>query len=1525
VKIRAEIEAVAGSGDVLRICGRRLLKRVGVPVWFGVWAVALLVAWAGLVATAPVFAATGHGFSSGLTQAGGSALVAPVAVAVDRATGRVFVADVGAGVVDVYDGSGVYVGQFGGGVLDAVGVAIDEASGDVYVADPFLEAVLVYRPDGSGGYAFLSRWWGTGTPGKEFGRVVGVAVDNSEGPSGEDVYVVEPSAPGAEGGAIDIYKPKPNPPEGGEGEEGVFVRRLSGGKLEAPNGIAVDCAGGRVLVADSVKGAVLAYGPEGVFEEKLSGKGSPYGSFKSNEELGNVAAVGVDAATGDVYVAEVQRGVVSQYSQSGVWEGWITGTPSGDLSEPAGVVVGGEGHVFVADRGAGVVDRFGPGVLVPDVVTKNAPKAKLTRISAVLSGTINGDGEPANYRFQYGETEALGTETETQALGTAGEATVASEVMGLQAGKTYFFRIGGENENGSNVGVIREFTTLPAVEGVATGPATGLEPEAATVTGTLTPGGVDAHYYFQWGTTTGYQHTAPLPPGTDAGSGTEAVQAEASMTGLVPNTTYHYRLVAQNSYGVTYGQDLVFTTPGPPRITVEPVSAVSQASATLHAQVNPDQLEARYRFEYGQTTGYESRSAGTSIGSGATFQPVETTLEHLKAGVTYHYRAVAENIAGVTMGSDETFTTVSSALITSWASELGPTGATLNATIDPLGNDTTYYFQYGTAVCHVHPGACSTSPAPPGLDIGAGGEPVAVSVKLTGLTPGTIYHYRVVAINTLGESTGSEHTLTTPEPVSTFALPDGRAWEMVSPPEKGSAPVEAITREGGLILAATNGESLTYVANGAIGEEVAGNRNPELQQIIATRGAASWSSQDIVTPNSSAKGWFIGNGSEYRYFTPELTVALDEPVSHSSNGEPPLVPGVTQATIYLRNNATGAFLPLVSEANTAPGTQFGGKIRFVDATPDLSNVVLVSKVALTGGRSNKGLYEWTGGQLQYVSLLPNGKSSANAELGFNGRLLEHAISEDGSRVIWTAPEGGVEVTRGHLYMRDSIRGETIRLDAAQGVAEPAKGSAQFQIASSDGSRVFFTDKQRLTPDATAEPGQGVGKPDLYECEIGDEGGKLACSLNDLTVDPNEGEHANVQTLILGTGENGTDVYLVAQGVLASNRNGNSETAQSGGDNLYHLHYDGTQWHTTFIATLSSEDSPEWEGNTIFDLAYLTARVSPNGRYLAFMSQAPITGYDNVDVNPAANGARDEEVYLYDSLTTDLTCVSCNPTGARPAGVLDQRVAGEGIGLLVDRKRVWAPPGNERWLAGNIPGWTSQDLVSALFQSRYLSSSGRLFFNSPDHLVPAAANGKENVYEYEPTGVGSCQSASGGCVALISSGTSERESAFIEATPGGSNVFFLTEAKLLPQDTDTAFDIYDARTCTELSPCLTVPAPPGEGCAGAQTCRPASPVVPAPAGPAGSASFSGPGNPTAPAAKSQTKAATKSKPATKRLTRKQKLAKAVQRCRRKHPRSKHRRKACELHARKRYGPEKTRKAKHAAHTNARSHRHRRSGR
>jgi hypothetical protein len=1462
-----------------------------------------------LVCGGRAFAATGHGFVASISEGPlGTGLLDPASVAVDRVSGEVFVGDRFSGYVDVYAPSGEYEMRFGGGRLDPAGIAVDESSGDVYVATP--EGVLVYEAGGEGGYRLLARWFGQATPAGEFGLVTGVAVDNSGGVSQGDLYVLEGRSAGAQGGVVDVYRPKPTPPEG-EGEEGEFLGRLAGVKLEDPNGISVSAGTGRVLVADSRKGAIYAYSAEGVYEEKLNGKDSPNGAFGKEEAGGNVAAIAVDEASGDIYVAEAERHVVSQYGSKGAWEGWITSTSAGGLSEPQGVGLSAAGDVYVTDAGLALVDRFGPGAVVPDVKTGKVAKSGLTRTSAVLAGTINGDGKTAEYRFEYGETPALGSATSAQVSGT-GEASVSAEVSALMPGTTYYYRIEGENEDGANVGVVAAFQTPPAVEGLATWPAKEVSPEGATLTGTLNPGGFDAHYYFQWGTSSAYGNTAPAPPGTDAGSGTGSVVAETVLSGLTPNTSYHYRLVGQNSLGTSYGADETFTTSGPPRITIEPVSGIGQHESTVHAQINPDALATSYHFEYGETTAYGSEVplGGEAIGSGSVPIPVSASLGGLKVGTTYHYRVVAENEFAdqqfETSTDDQTFTTLAPAPVdATFVSGVGSSEAVLHARINPLGNDTHYYFQYGTQSCQADPGACLNTFAPPGEDIGAGTEDVSGEAKLAGLEPGTTYHYRVLDSNELGVSDGPERTFTTQPQAEPFALADNRAWEMVSPPEKGGAPIESLPREDGLIRASIDGSALTYVVNGGLGEEVEGNRSPEWQQVLATRTPSGWSSQDIATPNSKAKGVTSGSAPEYQFFTPDLSVALVEPPELGAKAEPPLAPGVTQATMYLRDNAAGSYLPLVSEADTAPGTQFGQQVHFLSGTPDLSHVVLSSEVALTGLGSSAGLYEWYEGQLHLVSVLPGGKHASHAELGFFDRVLAQAISADGSRVIWTNKED-LTTLGGHLYLRDTVHGETIQLDATKGVAEAEIGSAQFQTASSDGSRVFFTDKQPLTSDATAEASQGAGKPDLYECQIEEVAGRAVCNLKDLTVDHHENQHANVQNFIFGSSEDGTSVYLVAQGVLASNQNGNGETAVNGADNLYELHYDGSQWSTIFIATLSSEDAPEWEGEHVADSAYLTARVSPNGRYLAFMSAAPITGYDNVDANPQANGARDEEVFLYDSSSASLRCVSCNPSGARPAGVLDQNQSGEGLGLVADRRRVWLG----RWIAGNIPGWTAQTLGSGLFQSRYLSDEGRVYFNSPDSLVPAARNGKEDVYEYEPSGIGDCQSpATGGCVSLISGGTSDRESAFIEATPDGSNVFFVTEARLLPRDTDTAFDIYDARECTAISPCLNPPPPPPPACAETETCRPAEPAQPIPTGPAGTATTSGPGNMILQAQKPEQQVAPSK--AVKPLSRAQRLRRALLRCRKHNAHSKRRRRACERKATKRYGKHKSRhnSAKH----------------
>jgi hypothetical protein len=246
------------------------------------------------------------------------------------------------------------------------------------------------------------------------------------------------------------------------------------------------------------------------------------------------------------------------------------------------------------------------------------------------------------------------------------------------------------------------------------------------------------------------------------------------------------------------------------------------------------------------------------------------------------------------------------------------------------------------------------------------------------------------------------------------------------------------------------------------------------------------------------------------------------------------------------------------------------------------------------------------------------------------------------------------------------------------------------------------------------------------------------------------------------------------------------------------------------------------------------------------------------------------------------------------------------------------------IASSVPAWTAYNSGTALYQSRYLSNDGRLFFNSRDALVPRDVNGTGDVYEYEPAAGhaegGRCGPAAGagsnvikpehafdsggakglepsGCVGLISSGDSPDESNFLDASETGEDVFFLTEARLTSQDIDTGFDVYDAHQCSATSPCFTPPSSPPPPCSTPESCRPSPTLLPSIFGPPASATPSGVGNlAAAPAAP---------KPAAKRLTRAQLLAKALKACKKKRGAK---RRACRANALRKYGPKK--KASHA---------------
>ncbi len=850
------------------------------------------------------------------------------------------------------------------------------------------------------------------------------------------------------------------------------------------------------------------------------------------------------------------------------------------------------------------------------------------------------------------------------------------------------------------------------------------------------------------------------------------------------------------------------------------------------------------------------------------------------------------------------------------ADGLTSTSALLHATIDANGDDTSYRFQYGTGSCSSPSSACSETPVG---ELGHSfGDQEVTPVRIGSLTPDTTYHLRVIATNHHAEGddavVSEERTFVTLPSQLGAALPDGRAWELVSPAKKNGGSVEPIAGVGGgVVQASSDGRAMTYLTSAAVGEnEPEGNRLPERSQILGSRTApGKWSAQDIATPNSGgAQGVKDGSAREYQVFSTDLREAVVVPAAAG-----PLSPEETEQTLYLRDNAACAatplncYLPIVNNKNDTAGSEYARRVGLRAATPDMRHLVLASAgVPLTAEAQSgrQGIYEWSGGQLQLISILPNNEQplGPTAVGAATPRGMEsNAISADGSRVVWHTGSGGFgQTANGRLYLREVPQARTVLIDSPNtGVPAPkVSPSPEFQAADTSDSKVFFTDAQRLTADATAGEEPTHRTNDLYVFEPDKPAGER---LTDLTVSLNSGEAADVQGAVLGASDDGAFVYFVANGVLAEGAQPGAcryEASPNKRCNLYVAHYDGEHWEAPRLITrISTEDSPDW-GTREGSLKDQTARVSPNGQYVAFMSNVSLTGYDNAD---QSSGASDEEVYLYHYGADHPVCASCNPGGERPTGVHDLEESGEGIGLVVDRPMTWADgdvaiPGIAHWLAASLPGWTPISVSEAKYQSRYLSNSGRLFFNSSDSLVPRDRNnGKEDVYEYEPKGLGSCttENTEGGCVALISSGESQRESAFMDASESADDVFFITTAKLSWQDTDTALDVYDARVCNVggAEPCPSgAPAPPPPPC-DAEKCRPPATQQPGFTPPA-SSSVSASGN------VSVLGVTTVKKP-TPKLTRSQQLAAALKKCHK--LKQKKKRVSCEKLARKRFGAKK----------------------
>jgi hypothetical protein len=239
---------------------------------------------------------------------------------------------------------------------------------------------------------------------------------------------------------------------------------------------------------------------------------------------------------------------------------------------------------------------------------------------------------------------------------------------------------------------------------------------------------------------------------------------------LSAGTSYHYRVVAVNAGGSVSGADQGFTTGVPaPGATTLAASAVTTSGAVLNGTVNPNGFATGSYFEYGTTTAYGSKTATNNAGAGSSGVTVNAGLSGLSAGTAFHYRVVAVNAGGSVSGADQGFTTgvPAPSATTLAASAVTTSGAGLNGTVNPNGFATSSYFEYGTTTAYGSKSATN--------NVGAGSSGVAVNAGLSGLSAGTSYHYRVVAVNAGGSVSGADQGFTTgvPAPGATTLAASG--------------------------------------------------------------------------------------------------------------------------------------------------------------------------------------------------------------------------------------------------------------------------------------------------------------------------------------------------------------------------------------------------------------------------------------------------------------------------------------------------------------------------------------------------------------------------------------------------------------------------------------------------------------------------------------------------------------------------------------------------------------------------------
>jgi hypothetical protein len=375
------------------------------------------------------------------------------------------------------------------------------------------------------------------------------------------------------------------------------------------------------------------------------------------------------AGAGNVTNCEVEYGSETTYGSTVPCSGSLPFTSGTDVTASIlGLAVETLYHYRVRATNANGTTRSIDQTFMTHAVAdvQAAAVTNITRTSATLNGSFTGNGDPTTYHFEWGTDTSYGNSTpESAPTSATGTVPASADLSGLDVYREdsppYHFRLVATNSAGTTYGPDMTFHTLPPnLPEISNESSSNVGPSSVTLSADINPGLGDTTYVFEYGTSPSYGE-ATFPSGS-IGSDEVPHSVSNDISGLIPGVTYHFRAVATNFGGTSYGPDQTFNTPGAPALGASSATGVTQSGATLEARIRPAFRPTTYRFEYGTGAPYgTSTPESQSIGADNAEHVVSAAIGGLNAGTTYHFRVVATNAIGTTVGPDQMFTTQAAA------------------------------------------------------------------------------------------------------------------------------------------------------------------------------------------------------------------------------------------------------------------------------------------------------------------------------------------------------------------------------------------------------------------------------------------------------------------------------------------------------------------------------------------------------------------------------------------------------------------------------------------------------------------------------------------------------------------------------------------------------------------------------------------------------------------------------------------------------------------------------------------------